>query len=93
MLRRDSYQCQSCGVGQRYLDKSLYDDQVSQFIRYRGSNLRPYHLASPLDRPTIAHRTDEMVTLCFDCYWLDGGEEAPEGWRKSPYDDWRAYFE
>ena len=93
VLERDGFQCQRCGAGRRYIDEPLYRDGLSSYIRYCGSSIRPYHFANPNDRPTIAHLTHEMVTLCFDCYWRQGGNEAPNGWRKRPYEDWRSQFE
>lgn len=33
-------------------------------------NLRRYHFANPNNRPSLAHLTNEMVTLCFDCSQL-----------------------
>ena len=92
VLERDRHQCQCCRARRRYIDKRLYDDGFTGFIRYRGSNVRPYHFANPNERPMIAHLTDEMTTLCFCCYWKNGGEEAPRGWRKQPYQKWKPRF-
>lgn len=79
VLERDGYQCRCCGARQKYIERPLYGGGFSTFITYSGRNLRPYHFANPNDRPTIAHRTGEMVTLCFDYYWHDGDENAHQG--------------
>lgn len=92
VLERDGYQCQCCGARQKYIERPLYGGGFSTFITYSGRNLRPYHFANPNDQPTVAHSTSEMVTLCFECYWHDGGENAPSGWREQPYAQWRFHF-
>lgn len=91
VLERDDFRCQCCGAGRRYIDEPLYRD-LSNHIRYRGPSIRPFHFDNPNERPLIAHLTEEMVTLCYECYWRDGGEDAPKGWRRMPYDEWKAQF-
>lgn len=92
VLERDAYRCRCCKVGQKYIERPLYTGGFSNFITYTGCNLRPYHFANPNDRPSLAHLTSEMVTLCFNCYWHDGGQQAPAGWQEQPYSEWRTRF-
>lgn len=68
VLERDGYQCQYCRACQKYIERPLSSSGFSTFITYSGRNLRPCHFANPNERPTIAHSTSNMVTLCFDCY-------------------------
>lgn len=92
VLENDDFQCQCCDLSEQYINRQLYSDTLSSSIRYSGSSLRPYHFANPNEEPMVAHRTEEMVTLCFRCYWKDGSKEAPHGWRKKSYSEWKSYF-